>query len=127
MVAQKGPVDVSTALPYSGHIERHTPETRTETMTTTTKRITTYGDLKNGDHVWIQGYLFEVVNLRIVSARMDSIHEYGPGRPVVRFEGRVIDPKSDIARTTYDGGTYGAYAWVPCVTAVNMPAEKGGR
>jgi hypothetical protein len=69
---------------------------------------TTYGDLVNGDQVWIEGHLFVVRNVRVVSAYMCMSEGYGPGRPVVRFEGGVVDASSDIAGTGYDGGTYGA-------------------
>ena len=81
--------------------------TTTTTTRRSTTRSTTYGQLQNGDRVWIEGYLFEVCNLRIVSAYMTISEGYGPGRPVVRFEGRVVDPTASIARTGYDGGTYG--------------------
>lgn len=79
-------------------------------------RQVTHADLQNGDRVWVQGYLFEVVNVRTHPETM-PFGEYGPGRPVVRFEGRVVDPTSSIFGTGYDGGTYGAFAWVPCHVA----------
>jgi len=77
--------------------------TKTTTRNTTT---TTYGQLQNGDRVWIEGYLFEVRNIRIVSAYMTISEGFGPGRPVVRFEGHCVET-SNISGTGYDGGTYG--------------------
>lgn len=81
----------------------------------------TYGALVNGDRVWIEGYLFTVTNYRIVSASMDRVGEYGPGLPIVRFEGRIADRTSALAGTGYDGGTYGGILSRPAV--VGIPNE----
>ena len=37
---------------------------------------------------------------------------YGPGRGVVRFEGRTT--AESLQGTSYNGGTYGAYVHIPC-------------
>jgi len=76
----------------------------------------TYGELQNGDRIWIQGYRFTVANVRISSkaSQITVGSNKEPNRAdVIRFEG-IADPDSTIARTSYNGGTYGAYADVSC-------------
>lgn len=82
------------------------------TPTGTTEQVT-YGALQNGDHVWIQGYLFEVRNVRVSSRKGErtAMHAEPNRDDVIRFEGHTVQDV-DIARTGYNGGTYGAYAFV---------------
>lgn len=72
----------------------------------------TYGEIRNGDRVRIQGYTFAVENLRIAAKAGEAnyIHQPPHRADVIRFTGRVVDPAADIARTGYNGGTYGGYA-----------------
>jgi len=79
-------------------------------VTTATTVDSKYGELKNGDKIFLQGYLFEVTNIRLADT-------YNIDNPkVVRFEGRCTsDERNDSIRNTgYNGGTYGAYPWVKC-------------
>lgn len=76
---------------------------------------TTYGDLKNGDTVFVQGHRFIVRDVRISGRK----GEPGPGKDVnaddvIRFNGDCADADDSIKGTGYDGGVYGAYAFVPC-------------
>lgn len=71
------------------------------------KKTITYGQLENGMKVWIQGYLFEVCNLRRVTDK-GFMHPKEEPKEVVRFEGKSVDPAADIHNTAYNGGTYGA-------------------
>jgi hypothetical protein len=68
----------------------------------------TYGDVQNGDRVWIQGYLFEVRNLRRYPKASNPTYT----DDVIRFDGIVVDRSVDIAGSGYDGGVYGGYAFV---------------
>ena len=74
----------------------------------------THGELKNGDVVCVQGYWFEVVNLRIAALAGDQrgVHQEPYPADVIRYDGYCVE-NCDIAGTSYNGGTYGAYAWVP--------------
>lgn len=76
-------------------------------------RATTYGALRDGDRVWIEGYLFTVCQLRIAGRAGDVYGTLGARytADVIRFEGRC----PALAHTGYDGGTYGGYAWRPCL------------
>lgn len=60
-----------------------------------------YGDLKNGDVIYISGYTFKISNLTNRNG-------------TVRFKGTLTrDARNRSMRgTMYDGGTYGAYDWV---------------
>jgi hypothetical protein len=76
----------------------------------TTHKIT-YGELQNGDQIYLCGYLFTAENVRNIGPVEDSpgiIEQYG--LDVIRFTGRVVDghPANEkIKGTGYDGGTYG--------------------
>lgn len=85
----------------------------------------TYGELVNGDNVWIEGILFQVRDIRIVSASMDRVGEYGPGRPIVRFNGHVVDRSSSLARTGYDGGVYGGILSRPALIGIPNDVQCG--
>lgn len=67
---------------------------------------TTYGKLRDGDEVCVQGYWFRARNVRIAERGT------APRFDVIRFEGDVVDAEADIKGTGYDGGTYGGFAWV---------------
>ena len=88
---------------------------------------TTYGELKNGDVVIVQGYRFTVANIRVASpaGAVDGIHDAPNRADVIRFTGMTTD--ASIARTSYNGGTYGGYADVPCWVVVDEPAAKVAR
>lgn len=91
------------------------------TFQTTT---TTYGNLQNGDRIFIQGYLFQISGLKVYPPsagdnRDDKTKELY-GDHTVQFTGHVVDPTSTIARTGYDGGAYGGAHKVPC-TIVTRP------
>lgn len=64
-------------------------------------KTTTYGELKNGDKVILEGTVFEVAYLR----RFDL----SPGRTAVRFAGFVVDKNDALYNTGFNGGTYGGY------------------
>lgn len=64
-----------------------------------TKTIT-YGELKNGDVVYLVGNPFEATNVRVVVEA---------GRERVYFDG-VATPGSDLAHTPYSGAAYAGYA-----------------
>ena len=86
-------------------------------------KYTTYGKLRNGSKIYIQGYLFKVTNLRRTKT---------PKGTVIRFKGVcTADERNDSIRgTMYNGGTYGAYDWVRA-TIQTSPSKrakkKGGR
>ena len=71
-----------------------------------------HDELKNGDVNWREGVRFEVQNLRI-----EPLYSTGDGPMIVRFEGRILEPKS-LRGSGYDGGTYGARADVPATVEV---------
>jgi hypothetical protein len=77
----------------------------------------TYGDLQNGDIVWICGYRFRVEDIRISSRRGEKTTMHGDPNTddVIRFKGVCVD-RCSISSTGYNGGIYGGYAFVP-VTA----------
>ena len=62
------------------------------------KQIITYGEIVDGDLVYVEGYLFEASNVHV---------DVVAGGPAVRFTGRVVDERADIKGTGYDGGEYG--------------------
>lgn len=78
---------------------------------------TTYGELKNGDWVLIQGFAFIVTNIRVASRKGEKTSMHGkPNRAdVIRFEG--FTENDQLKATSYNGGTYGGYA---DVTAFRM-------
>jgi hypothetical protein len=63
-----------------------------------------HDELTNGDKVWNTGYLFEINNVR----QIEWTDEHGNIHIVTRYEGKIVDPTSDLKGTGYDGGTYGA-------------------
>jgi hypothetical protein len=84
---------------------------------------TTYGELKNGDVVIVQGYRFTVANIHVAGRKGEQWTMHGePNRAdVIRFTGMTTD--KSLAGTPYNGGTYGAYADVPCwVVVEDAPA-----
>lgn len=99
----------------------------------------THGELQNGDLNWREGYLFRVENLRRLPLCAECHGSHGhhfvtcrgkdqnATREVVRFEGRVVDAGASIARTGYDGGTYGAWADVPTVIELRDNVNRGRR
>ena len=62
-----------------------------------------YGDLRNGDIIWIAGYAMVVGNIR-------SYPQTDNSPDIIRFNGTMVDPDTDVTHTGYDGGTYGAHA-----------------
>lgn len=84
---------------------------------------TTYGQLKNGDVVIIQGYKFIVDKIRVSSKMGDnaSMHSEPNRADVIRFVGIALDSK--LRQTGYNGGVYGAYADVP-VTVVTPEPQR---
>lgn len=64
-------------------------------------------ELKNGDVVYVQGFLMTVKNVRL--EKFDSSRT---SPDVIRFEGVCTDDKRNdsIRRTSYNGGTYGQLA-----------------
>jgi hypothetical protein len=72
--------------------------------------FTTYGQLKNGDVVYIQGYRFRVDGIRISSkaGEKTTMHSEPNRADVIRFTGIALD--SSLIGSGYDGGTYGGYA-----------------
>lgn len=73
----------------------------------------TYGELRNGDRIWVQGVLFEVQNVRVSSRQGERVTMHSePNRvDLIRFEGAIIDDQGQrLKGTSYDGGTYGGYA-----------------
>ena len=78
----------------------------------TDTKVITYGELKNGDKIYLQGKLFEVHNIRLVN---------GYNGKVIRFNGYCTpdNRNNDIRKSMYNGGTYGAYTWVTCTIAIN--------
>jgi len=68
-------------------------------------KFTTYGKLRNGDKIFIQGYLLKVTKLK---RHKDSRGE------IIRFNGVCTQDKRNdpIRHTAYNGGRYGAYEWV---------------
>lgn len=79
---------------------------------------TTYGELQNGDEIYIQGYRFTVANVRISSRRGDKTSLHGePNRAdVVRFE--ATTDHDQLKHTPYNNGTYGGYADRPAYRIV---------
>lgn len=77
-------------------------------------------DLKNGDVVYVQGYRFRVQDIRVSSRKGDktTLHSEPNRDDVIRYKGVCVDDCS-ITRTGYNGGTYGAYADVPCTVERN--------
>jgi len=77
-------------------------------MNTQTK---TYGELQNGDRVYIQGHLFQVAS--IVRGKVENV----PPVEVVRFIG-FLDESDPLYNTSYNGGIYGAINELQCTVAV---------
>ncbi len=88
------------------------------------KLQTTYGDLRNGDIVYVQGYRMRAHNVRISSRKGDkaSLHSEPNTDDVIRFNGKVVDAV-DIKGTGYDNAVYGGYAFVPIT--VERPDSDG--
>lgn len=96
-----------------------------------TKQIT-LGELENGMHIWNQGHLFEVTNLRKVDSKSclngltyngklssnDELMSKPENHTIIRYEGVCVSDSDDIRRTAYDGGTYGGFSWVPAIIEV---------
>ena len=85
-------------------------------------RQTTYRELQNGDHIWIQGYQFLASNVRITSRKGERTTMHGEPNTddVIRFTGTTDNPA--ISRTSYNGGTYGGYAFAP----ITIERANGG-
>ena len=66
---------------------------------------TTYGNIKNGDQVWIQGHLFTVSDLHT-----ETVHGLSG---VIRFTG-TLPESDDLFHTPYNGGQYGGIISLPC-------------
>lgn len=77
-----------------------------------------HGELENGMKVWINGYLFEVCNVRKIEDR-GQMHPREEVKTIVRFEGRCVDPAADIYNTQYNGGTYGAIESHPATIEID--------
>lgn len=69
-----------------------------------------HGDLRDGDLNWREGILFRVSELTRYPA--DGEHVNDPAWDTIRFSGIIVDRTHALAGTGYDGGRYGAYAWV---------------
>lgn len=87
---------------------------------------TTYGELQNGDRIYIQGYVFTVTNIRVASRKGEKTSMHGkPNRAdVIRFEG--VTDNAQLANTSYNGGTYGGYADVTAFRIVATPCVDCG-
>ena len=87
-----------------------------------TKRIT-YGDLKDGDVIMLHGIPMVVSKLEKYMIAHNPTVDKTP-KLTVRFTGTFDETKYAWARG-YSGGTYGAYAWVPCEVMVSKegPAQ----
>lgn len=83
-------------------------------MTSNPTIIRTYGELRNGDEVYIQGYRFRVDGIRVASraGEKTTMHAEPNRADVIRFTGIALDPT--LKGSGYDGGTYGRYADLPC-------------
>lgn len=83
-------------------------------MTSNLTIIRTYGELKDGDIVTIQGYRFRIDGIRVASraGEKTTMHSEPNRADVIRFTGIALD--STLKGTGYDGGTYGGYADVAC-------------
>ncbi len=81
-------------------------------MSVTTEK--TYGDLKDGDTVFVQGIPMEVSNLHMQQLE---------GGQAVRFTGTFDEKKHGWARG-YSGRTYGAYPSVPCLVVMRRDKAK---
>lgn len=55
-------------------------------------------DIKDGDKLWVHGYLMQVSNVRVAWTRPD-------GLKVIRYEGKMVG--GDLVGSGYDGATYG--------------------
>jgi hypothetical protein len=86
----------------------------------------TYGQLVDGDIVFIQGYRFQVADIRVSSktGEKTSIHGEPNRADVIRFKGIALDPR--LAKTGYNGVTYGAYADVPVEVAERVTIQIEG-
>lgn len=76
-------------------------------------RETTYGELKEGDRIWLQGHEFKVTDLTKTEE---------DGKTSIRFKGVCTSHASNdnIRNTMYNGGSYGAWSGITCaVTAIN--------
>lgn len=80
----------------------------------------TYGEIRNGDRVYVQGYRFIVENVHVAARAGDRRLSWQEPLTddVIRFTGRCADD-CGISRTGYNGGTYGGYAFVKVMREVN--------
>lgn len=71
-----------------------------------------YGDLKNGNVIYISGHTFRISSLTNRNG-------------TIRFKGALTRDSRNrsLKGTMYDGGTYGAYEWV----RATIKKRKGGK
>jgi hypothetical protein len=88
----------------------------------------TYGEIRNGDRVNVQGYWFEVDGVRVAkrAGERDSMHGEPLTADVIRFTGRAVDRAQGLIGTGYDGATYGGYAWVQVARRVRTVCGSCG-
>ncbi len=78
-----------------------------------TVKYTTYGELKNGDKIYLQGYLFQIENITFNNpAYFGGVKDNT--KSVIRFTGKCTADKrnDDIRHTMYNGGVYGGADWL---------------
>ena len=86
------------------------PTTQTDAAMLTPTTVT-YGDIKNGDIVLIEGHRFVVSELERSWSSRDSRWQHDR----IEFTGHCADATDPIRHTRYDGGRYAGFAFRPAV------------
>jgi hypothetical protein len=83
----------------------------------------TYGDIRDGDHVLIEGHRMIVSDPTRIEAGPDASFNT---RARIEFIGRCADPHDDVKGTAYDGGTYGGYENRSVTFLYRAPGRSNG-